>query len=431
MGIRLVGGRAIDPGSEFDEVCDVYIEDGLIVGLGRAPRGFRARREIVVEGLVIAPGLVDLGCHLREPGFEHKATIASESRAAVRGGVTLLCATPDTHPILDTPAVAEHIHQRASAARGARVKCIGALTVGLKGEVLAEMHALKAAGCVAISNLERTIEDTAVLKNAMAYAASAGLTIFLHSEDYWLGRQGYMHEGPTSTRLGIPGIPRAAEIIGLYRDLTLIADTGVRAHLCRITTGDALKSIAEARRAQLPVTADTSLINLLYTDEDVGGYDANFHVRPPLRAARDRTALKTGIKRGTLDAISAYHEPHDTDAKAAPFALTEAGASTLDTFLSTLLGLVAEGAFDLRTALRCASLAPNQILGLSGGRLCIHAPADLCVFDPTARWEVSARTLSSQGKNNPLTGISQIGRNQLTMVGGSIVFDALGKKRSA
>jgi len=427
MGIRLTGGRALDPASDLEEILDVYIQGGVIAGLGRAPRGFKLQREIVVDGCVVAPGLVDLGSRLREPGYEHKATIASEARAAARGGVTTLCAAPDTNPILDTPAVVEQIHHFANRARGARVRCIGALTVGLDGEVLAEMHALKAAGCVAVTNLERTIKDTAVLKHALAYAASADLTVFLHSEDYWLGRQGFMHEGATSTRLGVPGIPSAAEIIGLHRDLTLIADTGVRAHLCRVTTGEALKSIADARRAKLPVTADTSILNLLYTDENVGAFDANFHLRPPLRGARDRTALQNGVKRCTLDAIGAYHEPHDADAKAAPFALTEPGASTIDIFLSVLLSLVAEGAFDLRAAFRAASLAPNQILGTTAGRLAVGAPADLCVFDPAATWQATRATLASGGLNNPLLGTTLTGRNKMTLVGGAIVYDNFGR----
>lgn len=429
MGIRLRGGRVIDPASGGDEILDVYVQGGVISALGRAPRGFKVQREITVDGCVVAPGLVDLGSRLREPGYEHKATIASEARAAARGGITTLCAAPDTNPILDTPAVVEQIHHFAARARGARVKCIGALTVGLEGEVLAEMHALKAAGCVAVTNLERTIKDTAVLKHALAYAASAGLTVFLHSEDYWLGRQGVMHEGATSTRLGVPGIPGAAELIGLHRDLTLIEETGVRAHLCRITSGAALGPLADARRARLPVTADTSILNLLYTDEDVGAYDANYHLRPPLRGARDRSALRNGVKRGGLDAIGAYHEPHDADAKAAPFALTEPGASTIDTFLAALLELVARGAFDLHAAFRAASLVPNQILAMQGGRVAVGAPADLCVFDPEATWTVSTDTLASAGLNNPLLGRTLRGRNRLTLVGGAVVFDDSGKSR--
>lgn len=424
MGIKLSGGHAVDPASGFDGIADVFVADGAIAGIGRAPRGFKAAEVIDARGLVVAPGLVDLGSRLREPGFEHKATVAGEARAAAQGGITTLCAAPDTQPVMDTPAVVEQILHAARQARGARVLCIGALTVGLGGEVLAEMHALKAAGCVAVTNLDRSIKDTAVVRHALAYAATADLTVFLHSEDYWLGRQGAMHEGATSTRLGIAGIPRAAELIGLHRDLLLIADTGARAHLCRLTTAEALKTLAEARRAKLPVTADTPLMHLLYTDEQVGHYDANFHLRPPLRSARDRAALQGGIRRGTLDAIGAYHEPHDADAKAAPFALTEPGASTLDAFLPALLSLVAAGAFTRVQAWRAASLVPHRVLGQAGGTLAPGAPADLCVFDPDCAWDVSPDTLASKGLNTPWAGQRLRGRNRLTLVGGEIVHDA-------
>ncbi len=429
MGIKLRGGRVLDPASEFDETADVYVHGGVIAGIGKPPRGFKVKREIDVSGLVVAPGLVDLGSRLREPGFEHKATVASEARAAARGGITTLCAMPDTHPIMDTPAVVEQIYHCAQAARGARVLCVGALTVDLAGEVLSEMHALKAAGCVAVTNLERTIKDTAVLKHALAYAASADLTVFLYSEEYWLGRQGFMHEGATSTRLGVPGIPRAAEIIGLHRDLTLIEETGVRAHLCRLTTAEALTALTAAKRAKLPVTADTSILNLHYIDEDIDAFDANLHVRPPLRAAHDRKALRDGLKRRTLDAVCAYHEPHDADAKAAPFAQTETGASTLDTVLSDLLALAQIGAFDLKTAFLAGSLAPHRILGAAGGTLAPGAPADLIAFDPAATWTVCAETLASQGKNNPRDGDIVRGRNYLTLVAGNVVFEDLKGRR--
>ena len=423
--IRLRGGRVIDPATGMDEVTDVYVENGAIAALGRAPRGGKLKRTVDVTGLVVAPGLVDLGSRLREPGFEHKASIASEARAAVRNGFTTVCCTPDTAPVMDNPAVVEHVIQRASAARGARIKCLGALTVGLSGQVLAEMHALKSAGCVGVTNLDRAIMDTTVLKHAMAYAASAGLTVFLQSEDYWLGSQGHMHEGATSTRLGIPGIPRAAEIIALHRDLTLVAATGVRAHFGRLTTAEGLKPIHDARRAGLPVTADTSILNLTYTAADIGDFDANYHLRPPLRDAVDRSALRAAVKRGSLDAVCAYHEPHDADAKAAPFALTEPGASTFDIFLPALFDLVARGAFDLLTALKAASLAPCRILGLQGGTLAPGAPADLCVFDPAAEWDVTPDALASAGKNSPFLGRRLRGRNRLTLVGGSVVFDDL------
>jgi dihydroorotase len=424
MAIKLSQGRVIDPTSDLDEICDVYIQDGAITALGRAPRGLNVRQEYQLDGLIVAPGFVDLGSHLREPGFEHKATIASEARAAARAGFTTLCCTPDTDPVIDNPTVIQHILQRAAAARSARVLCLGALTVGLNGEVLAEMHALKAAGCVGVTNLDRTIMDTAVLKHALAYAASTGLTVFLHSQDYWLGR-GYLHEGATSTRLGVPGIPSAAELIGLHRDLTLIADTGARAHFCRLSCGDALAPLAAARRAGLAVTADTSILNLLYSIDDIEDFDANFHLRPPLRSRQDRRALRAGINKGAINAIGAYHEPHDADAKAAPFALTEPGASTLDTFLPALLSLVAQNAFDLKTALRAASFAPNQILGRAGGTLTPGAPADLCVFDPALRWEICAESLASAGKNSAWQGTQAVGRNRLTIVGGAVVYDDL------
>jgi dihydroorotase len=427
MGIRFHCARVVDPARDFDAITDVYVRDDAIASVGRAPRGLRIDRSFDCAGLILAPGFVDLGSHLREPGFEHKATIASEARAAVTAGFTTLCCTPDTTPVLDNPSVVEHIAQRAAEAGGARIKCLGALTVGLDGEVLSEMHALKAAGCIGVTNLERTIKDTAVLKHALAYAASAGLTAFLHSEDYWLGRQGHLHESATSTRLGIPGIPGAAELIGLHRDLTLVAETGVRAHFCRISCGESMGPLDAARRAGLSVTADTSILNLVYSVEDVPDFDATFHLRPPLRARADRDKLRRAIKRGVLAAIGAYHEPHDADAKAAPFAMTDPGASTLEIFLPLLLELVSNGAFDLPTAVRAASLAPNQILGLPGGSLAPGAPADLCVFDPLAEWEVSPQALVSMGKNSPGLGRRVRGRNRLTMVEGRVVFDELSR----
>lgn len=425
MAIRIRGGRVIDPASGLDAVTDVFIDNGAIVALGRGPRSFHAEWVVDAKGLVVCPGFVELGAHLREPGFEQKATIASEARAAVASGFTTICCTPDTDPILDTPAVAEHINQRASKTRAARVTYLGALTVGLDGKVLAAMQALKDAGCVGVTNLGRAIIDTTVLKHALAYAASCGLTVFLQPEDYWLGHQGHMHEGPTSTRLGIPGIPAAAETIAVHRDLTLVAETGVRAHFCRLSSAASLKLIADARRSGLPVTADTSILNLSFTDADIGGYDANLHLRSPLRSSRDRSVLGQGVKRRVLDAIAAYHEPHDADAKAAPFALTEPGASTFDTFLPALLRLVAEDTFDLSTAIAAVSQAPSRILGLTSGTLAVGAPADICIFDPRMTWSVNAASLTSAGKNNPFIGQTMTGKVVMALVDGRVVHDGL------
>ena len=420
--LRLRGGHVIDPASGRDGVADVWIDGGRIAAVGRAPRGAGKAREIPLAGKVLCPGFVDPGSHLREPGYEHKATIVSEARAAAAGGFTTVCCVPDTQPVLDNPSVVEHIAQRAAAAGAAQVVCLGALTVGLDGEVLSEMHALKAAGCVGVTNLDRAIKDTAVLKHALAYAASAELTVFLHPEDYWLARQGSMHEGAVSTRLGVPGIPHAAEVIAVHRDLTLLGETGARAHFCRLSAADSVKPIVDARRRGLLVTADVDLGHLSFTVDDIGAFNANFHLRPPLRDARDRAALRKAVKTGQIDIVGAYHEPHDLDAKAAPFGLTDPGMSTYDCFLPALLELVADDVFDLPTAIAAASTAPHRLLGQPGGTLEVGAPADLCVFDPRARWEATPAALASAGKNSPYLGRTLTGRVTMTLVGGRVVF---------
>lgn len=424
MYTRIHGGRVIDPASGYDGVADLWLEDGRVLCVGPAPRGVKASQSFVARGLVVTPGLVDLGSHLREPGFEHKATIVREARAAAASGFTTVCCTPDTQPVVDNTAVVEHILMRAAMAGGARVLCLGALTVGLEGEVLAEMHALKAAGVVGLSNLNRAIKDTAVLKHALAYAASAELTVFSQPEDYWLGRQGQIHEGAVSTRLGIPGIPAAAEVIAVHRELTLAAAAGARVHFCRLSAGDSIKPIADARRRGQAVSADVDIAHLRYTVEDIGPFDADFHVRPPLREPTDRTALRKGVKSAAIDAISAGHEPHDVDAKAAPFGLTEPGMSTYDSFLPALLALVAAGAFDLPAAIAAASLRPHLILGSDGGTLAPGAPADLCIFDPALRWQAAPAELMSSGRNTPDLNAWLTGRVLATVVGGEWVHGA-------
>lgn len=423
MKIRIKGGRVIDPASGRDELADVYIDGNTIAAIGRQPKGFKAAREIDASERVICPGFTELGARLREPGAEHKATIASELVAAASGGFTTVCCTPDTDPVIDTPAVVELINQRARGVRGARVRCIGALTQDLEGTVLAEMHALKSIGCVGVSNAGRAIRDTGVLKNALAYAATLGLTVFLDAEDPWLGAAGVMHEGATSTRTGLAGVPGAAELIGLARDLVLVAESGAKAHFRTLSTAQSVTYLRDARKAGLEVSADVGIAHLHLTDGDITNHDSSCHVRPPLRDARDRDGLRRGLARGRIDALSAHHEPHDADAKAAPFAASAPGISGFDTFLPLVLSLVRGGVIELGVALAAAAVAPARILGIDGGTLSPGAVADICVFDANREWTVDHTTLRSHGHNTPFLGQKLRGRVTHTLVGGRLVYE--------
>ncbi|MCC7414028.1 MAG: dihydroorotase [Gammaproteobacteria bacterium] len=423
MQIRISGGRLIDPAHGIDARRDLYIAQGQVVGLGRAPAGFEARRTIDARGRIVCPGLVDLAARVREPGAEHKATVATETLAAVAGGITTLCCPPDTAPVVDTPAVAELIHQRAAAAGRARVVCLGALTRGLAGEVLAEMHALKQVGCVGVSNAAQPIASTEVLRRAFEYAATCGLAVFIQPQDYWLGRHGCMHEGVTSTRLGIPAIPQSAETVALARDLLLVEHSGVRAHFGRISTARGARMIGEARRRGLAVSADVSAHHLHLIDEDVGQYDAMCHVQPPLRSRRDRTGLRQGLARGVIAAVCSDHQPHDHDAKSAPFSATMPGISALETLLPLSLALVRDGELALVRALEALTCGPAGILGLDCGHLGVGARADVCVFDLDASWTPVAATLVSAGKNSPFLGRTLTGRVTHTLVAGRLVYE--------
>ena len=425
VSLSLRGARVVDPANGTDATTNVYIERGKILALGRTtPRGFKADETHELNGQILSPGFIELAARLREPGLEHKATIASECAAAAAGGFTQICCTPDTVPVVDNASVVEHIKQRAGRARAARVLCLGALTRGLEGTVLAEMQALKDSGCVAITNVDQAIPDTSVLRHALAYAASVDMTVFLHPLEYWLSREGRMHEGAVSTRLGIPGIPEAAEIVALNRDLCLVEETGVRAHFCRLSSARAIKLITQARRRGLPVSADVALSHLLFCDSDIDSYDPNFHLRPPLREARDRQRLRAAVRKRDIDVVTANHEPHDADAKATPFSLSAPGVSTLDTFLPGLLSLVDNGALDLASAITAVSQAPSAILGLDAGSLAPGMPADICVFDPEREWLASADELYSAGKNTPFLNQRLRGKVTLTVIDGRVVYNA-------
>ncbi len=422
MGIVIRGGRIIDPASKFDAVTDLYIQDGRIAAIGEAPADFSADQEIDASGKWLLPGLVDLQARLREPGQKHKGTIASETAAAAVGGITTLCCPPDTNPVIDNPAVAAQIAHRAEASGKVRVLPIGALTQGLEGEQLASMQALHTAGCRVMGNARRPITSTLVQRRALEYAATLGLTVFINAEDPWLAADGCVHDGQVSSRLGLAGIPECAEIIAINRDLILIEQTGVRAHFSQLSSARSVALIAEAKAKGLDVSADVSAHQLYLTDLDVDDFNSHCHVRPPLRSQRDRDGLRQALADGVISAICSDHQPHDRDAKLAPFAATEPGISALETLLPLTLRLVEEGVLNLHDAISHITWTPAQILGIEAGRVQVGDAADICIVDPEQRWEVSENTIISNGKNTPFLGWEMKGKVSHTFLEGKQVY---------
>ena len=424
MSLMITGGRLIDPANGIDGKKDLYIDArGFVAGVGKAPAGFKPTRTIDAAGKIVCPGLVDLRARLREPGLEYKATIESETRAAVAAGITTLCCPPDTHPVIDTPAMAQMLQSRAWRFGLAFIHPLGALTRGLEGKLLADMEALDEAGCVGFSNALAPVLDTQVLRRALEYAATLDLTVFLHAEDPWLKGTGCVHEGEVSTRLGLPGIPEAAETVAVARDLALIEQTGCRAHFCGLSSARAVAMVAEAQKRGLPVSADATAHHLHLTEHDISDFDTQCHVRPPLRSKRDREALRRALKNGVLGAICSDHQPHEPDAKLAPFAQSEPGISALETLLPLTLKLVDENVLELPEAIALLTNKPAQILGIEAGQLSVGATADVCIFDLKAAWTLTEDQIRSRGHNTPFLGWEFRGRVTHTLVGGKLVFE--------
>ena len=424
MRLRISGARVVDPANDVNTVTDVFIAEGRVQAVGKAPDGFEADRTLDASGLVLIPGIVDLRARLREPGAEHKGTIASESRAAAGGGITTLCCPPDTDPIVDTPAVAELIHQRAASSGLARVEVLGALTRELDGQNLAEMGALKEAGCLGVSNALQAVSNTEVMRRAMEYAATFGLTVFVHAEDPWLARGRLVHDGAVGTRLGLAGIPEIAETIAVARELLLVEETGTRVHFCHLSTGPAVDMVRDAQSHGLPVSADVAIHQLYLTEADVGSFDGFCHVRPPLRGIDDRARLRAGVRAGVLASICSDHQPHELDAKLNPFSETEPGISALDSLLALVLGLVDSDEFTLSQAIGALTSGPAAILGIARGTLSVGAVADACLFDPNEQWLLDDANMRSRGHNTPFKNRTLKGRVVCTLLAGRIVFES-------
>jgi len=419
--LAIRGGLVVDPANDINEVGDVYVEDGRLVDPAGAGK-FTAELELDAAGRIVCPGLVDLSARLREPGQEHKATIASETRAAAGSGVTTLCCPPDTQPAIDTAAVVELIHQRTARAGMARVETLGALTHGLDGERLAEMGALKSAGCLGVSNAGRPIRDLGVLLRAMEYAATFDLTVFSRPSDPWLRGDGQAHAGAVATRMGLPGIPETAETVAVARDLLLAEQTGARLHFCRLSTGRALEMVRQARNQGLPITADVAAHQLHLTEEDLLGFNSECHLDPPLRSMQDRGALRAGLADGTLDAVCSDHQPHERDARLNPFAATEPGISALETLVPLTMKLVDDGVVTLPAAIAALSSRPAGILRLDRGSLSPGRPADICIIDPKGGLKLGTDTMLSRGHNSPFLHTEFAARVTETVLDGRIIF---------
>lgn len=424
MNIHIRNGRLIDPKNNIDTVQDLFIGSGRVIAIGQAPNGFVADRVIDASGLIVAPGLIDLAARLREPGYEYRATLESELDAAVAGGITSLACPPDTDPPLDEPGLVEMVKHRAKMLNQSRVFPVGALTPGLKGAELTEMAELVDAGCVAFSQADAPLTDTRVLMRAMQYAATFGFSVWLRPQDSYLAKNGVAHDGEVATRLGLPSIPVIAETIALSTMLKLARETGVRLHICRISSAEGVEMIRTAKQEGLPVTCDVSMNHTHLSEMDIGFFDSNCHLMPPLRSLRDREALRAGLLDGTIDAICSNHSPVDDDAKLLPFAEAEVGATGVELLLPLALKWGQQAKLPIAESLAKVTMQPARVLGLDLGHLSVGLAADVCIFDPEHCWTVEPAALRSQGKNTPFLGMEMQGRVRYTLVAGQIVYQS-------
>ena len=424
MRLEIRNARVIEPSRRRDAKASIYIADGRVAAVGDAPDGFHADVTIDATGLAACPGLVDLSARLREPGFEYKATLESEMRAAVAGGVTSLACPPDTDPALDEPGLVEMLKRRAASLESVRVYPLGALTTGLKGERLAEMAELAQAGCVAFFQGHAPTADTATLLQALRYAATFGFAVWLRPQDAGLAAGGVAHEGEVATRLGLAPIPAIAETIAVRTILELMLATGARVHLARLSTARAVELVAEAKSRGAPLTCDVGIHHLHLCDRDIGDFDSNCNLTPPLRDPSDRDRLRRALAEGTIDAVCSDHTPVDEDAKQVPFAEAEPGASGLELLLPLTLKWGTEMGLKPAEALAAVTSRAARVLGIEAGSLDPGASADLCLFDPDKPWIVQPSALASQGKNTPFLGLEVVGRVARTLVGGRSVYVA-------
>jgi dihydroorotase len=434
VDILIRGGRVIDPAQGIDQHLDVWIAEGKIIALGpdirtplqHAPDDPRpAPRIIEVQGCVVAPGFLDMHVHLREPGFEYKETIATGLAAAAAGGFTAVAAMANTKPVNDTPAVTEFMLRRAAAVGGTRLLPIGAVSVGLAGEELAEIGGMHKAGIVGLSDDGMPVMNPRLMRRAMEYGRMLELPVLSHCEDHRLSTGGVMHEGVVSTALGLIGVPAVAENVMVYRDIQLAALTGAHLHIQHVSTAEAVDLVRRAKEQGITVTAEACPHHFTLTHEAVQGYDTNTKVNPPLRAAEDVEAIKRGLQDGTLDVIASDHAPHHVSEKDQDYAAAPAGMIGLETSVGLALRLYHEGILSLPQIIAKYTVHPAGILGVPHGTLRVGSSADVTILDPDYTYEVEATALRSRSKNSPFLGWRLRGAAVATLVSGEVIFERL------
>jgi dihydroorotase len=422
-GILIRGGRVVDPARGQDEVADVYLAEGRVEAVGRNVGTPDGAMVVDARGQVVAPGLIDLHVHLREPGQEDLETVASGAMAAAAGGFSAVCAMPNTDPVCDNQGVVGFVKAQAQRAGKARVYPIGAISLGQQGQQLAEFGELVGAGAVAVSDDGKPVVSSHLMRTALEYARTFGIPVADHCEEPTLSAGGVMHEGTVSTRLGLKGIPAAAEEIMVARDLLLAELTGGHVHLCHMSTRGSVELIRRAKERGVRVTAEACPHHFTLTHDACVGYDTNAKMNPPLREDADRAAIRAALKDGTIDAIVTDHAPHHYDAKEREFDDAPNGIIGLETSLGlAITELVRTGLLTLSDLVARMSAVPARIFGLPGGTLAPGTPADVVVFDPDVEWIVRPEEFHSRSRNTPFAGRRLFGRATTTVVRGQVVF---------
>jgi len=422
--ILIQKGRLIDPKRNIDAVMDIRVSGGIVREIAKKIDGQGTEQIIDARGKIVSPGLIDMHCHLREPGREDEETIETGTRAAVAGGFTAVAAMPNTQPVTDNQAAVGFILKQASNAGHARVYPVGAVTIGLAGEQMTEIGDLVNAGAVAVTDDGEPIRSSLVMRRVLEYSRIFNIPVIDHCEDLELSGEGVVNEGVVSTRLGLQGIPRIAEDIMTMRDISISAFTRGRLHIAHVSTGRSVELIREAKEEGVRVTAEVTPHHLVLTEEAVLGYDTDAKVNPPLRLEEDMHTLREALADGTIDCIATDHAPHHYDEKEKEFNYAPFGMVGLDTALGLIITeLIHKRILDWEQLIRRMSLEPSQILNIPGGTIDVGSPADITVIDPDMEWEVNPNDFYSKSRNSPFEGWKLKGRSVLTMVGGKVVWD--------